>query len=152
MAGGTNRKIPSPQLGTHGVTDEVTFHSRGVTTTGGTLALTPAAIPTWTPAGQTLTRVSAGRYTLTLPVAFKRLLNVIVTAYGPDTAPYFTDNTKGLSHFLRDNDIDNTIPGSALDGTVEIQFVSGGSAQTDADIPDGASFYITCVVAQGSYF
>lgn len=139
-----DRKIPSPQLGTMGVVDEITFHSRLVTTTNGTLALTTAANPTWTPAGQTAAKTAAktGRYTITLPVNFKRLLNVIATPVGVDDAAHAI--AKGLDVFIRDIDIG----GGANDGTVEIQFARSDTA-ADAELTDAAEVMVTIVVAQG---
>jgi hypothetical protein len=144
MAGGTNRRTPNPQLGTHGVVDEITFHSRLVTTTSGTLALTTAAVPTWTPAGQTAVKTGSevGRYTITLPVDYKRLLQVIATVIGADDAAYTTAAGRGF--FLRDVDIGQ---GAAV-GTVELQFARDDTG-ADAELIDGAQVLVTIVVAQG---
>lgn len=145
MAGGTNRKIPTPQLGTHGVVDEVTFHSRLVTTTVGTLAATSGvANPTWTPAGQVATKTAAktGRYTIALPVDYRRLLQVIATVIGPDDVAYTT--AKGIDFFARDVDIG----AGAADGTVELQFARSDT-EADAELMDGAEVMVTIIVAQG---
>lgn len=145
MAGGTSRRIPSPQLGTHGVTDEVTFHSRLVTTTSGTLALTTAANPTWTPAGQTAVKTGSevGRYTITLPVDYRRLLQVIATVIGLDDTAYTT--AAGSNYIIRDVDIG----AGAADGTVEIQFCRTDTG-ADAELINGAEVMVTIIVAAGS--
>lgn len=144
----SDRKIPNPQLGTHGVIDEVTFHSRLVTTTNGTLAATSGvANPTWTPAGQVAAKTAAktGRYTITLPVNYRRLLQVIATVIGPDDAAYTT--VKGVDAFVRDVDIG----AGAQDGTVEIQF-GRSDTEADAELMDAAEVMLTIVVAQGPVF
>lgn len=141
MPGGYNERIPNPQLGTYGVTQEVTFHSRLVTTTSGTVDTTN----TWTPAGQTLvkTATKTGRYTLTLPIGkHRRLLQVIATVIGADDSAYTT--AKGIDFFVRDNDID----GGAEDGTIELQFARSDT-EADAELIDGASVLITVVCAKG---
>ncbi len=140
---------PNDQIGTYGVIDEATYHCRLVTSTAGAVDTTK----TWVPAGQTIvkTATKTGRYTLTLPVAYERLLNIIVTPIGPDDAVWGA-NTTGLQWFVRDEDVSRTInvATSAQDGTVEIQFAQVSNA--DAELPDGASVMLTVIVARGKTF
>lgn len=140
-------QAPNPQAGTYGVIDEVTFHSRIVTTTSGTLDTT-ALTGTWTPANQTLIKTAAktGRYTLTLPVGrHRRLLQVIATIIDLDDTAHAI--AKGVEFFLRDNDTD----GGAADGTIELQFARSDTA-ADAELTDAAQVLITVVMARGTVF
>ena len=141
--------IPLPKKGTIAAIDEITYHARLVTTTAGAVDTTNS----WVPGGQTIVKTAAtvGRYTLTLPKAYERLLNVIATPIGPATANYGA-NTTGLKFFIRDDDITRAVNLSTSDnsGTVELQFVQASYA--DAEIPDGLGFMLTIFVASGKTF
>lgn len=146
----SGEKIVQPALGVVGVVNEVRYHLRLVTTTSGTVDTT-ANTGTWTPGGTALAKTPAttGRYTITLPCAYERLLNVVVVPFGPDTAAWGASTT-GVQAFVRDDDISRTKyrAGSASDGTVEIQF-QRTDTNADAEIPDGAGAFITIFVARG---
>lgn len=150
MATNNGQQIPKPAAGVVGAIDELTFHSRIVTTTSGTLS-TAALTGTWAPGGQTIvkTATKTGRYTLTLPCAFERLLNVIATIIGVDDAIYGAATT-GSDFFVRDDDVSRTKykAGSSQDGTIELQF-RRTDTNADAELPDGAQVMITVIVARG---
>lgn len=146
----SGEKIAQPSAGVIGVVNEIRYHLRLVTTTSGTVDTT-ANTGTWTPGGVTLIKTPAktGRYTVTLPCAYERLLNVIITPFGPDDAAWGASTT-GVQAFTRDDDVSRTKyrAASASDGTVEIQF-QRTDTNADAEIPDGAGAYITIFVARG---
>jgi hypothetical protein len=127
-----------PQAGTAGVDGEVTFHLRLITTTSGAVSST-----SWTPAGVTIAKTGSetGRYTITLPGTYRRLINVIATPIGADDAAWGAVAT-GLLSFVRDDDI-------ATDGTVEVQFASADTNFADAELPDGRSVMLTIIVDRG---
>lgn len=88
------------------------------------------------------TAAKTGRYTLTLPQAYKTWLGGDIGILASDDANYGA-NTTGLQGFFRDNDID----GGAKDGTIEIQFVQGTYA--DAEVPSGFTVKIRIDVEVG---
>ena len=145
---GINQCIPLPQAGTVGAIDEMTFHMRLVTTTAGVLSTSL----TWVPCGVTVVKTGSkvGRYTVTLPTPFDRLLNVIVTGIGPTDATWGA-NTTGNSNpaFIRNDNVSRTVrvAGSTMAGTVDIQFPQTSGA--DAELPDGLSVMVTIIVARG---
>lgn len=148
MATATN-VIPRPAAGVMAVIDEITFHARLVITTAGAVDTTNS----WLPAGQTLvkTAAAAGRYTITLPTAFERLLNVSVCPIGPDTAVYGA-NTTGYDAFVRRDNVTRTanLAASTQTGDYKLQFTQ--TSYADAEVPDGLSYMISTVVARGKTF
>jgi len=90
-------------------------------------------------------RVSAGRYTLTLPSKYRKFYGGVVSVIGPDTAVYGA-KTKGLDYFFRADDVD----ANNKDGTVELQFVNPSTDATnyiDSDLPDNTSFLVVLFAA-----
>jgi len=141
--------IPRPPAGVVGVVDEMTLYLRLVTTTSGTLDTTNS----WTPGGVTVvkTATKTGRYTVTLPTAFERLLTVNATIVGSTDAAIGA-NTKGLDFFIRNDNVTRTanLAGSTQAGTVDLQFVQ--TSYADAELPDAAAAMVTIVVARGKTF
>jgi len=141
--------IPRPAAGVMGVVDEITFHMRLVITTAGAVDTTNS----WLPGGVTLikTAATAGRYTITLPTAFERLLQVDVCPIGPDTAVYGA-NTTGYDAFIRRDNVTRTVnlAASTQTGDFKLQFTQ--TSYADAEVPDGLSYMITVKVARGKTF
>jgi len=148
MATATN-PIPRPAAGVMGVVDEITFHMRLVTTTGGAVDTTNS----WLPGGVTLVKTAAtsGRYTITLPTAFERLLNVDPCPIGPDTAAYGA-NTTGYDAFVRRDNVTRTVNLSASSQTGDFKLQFTQTSYADAELPDGTSVMITVKVARGKTF
>lgn len=105
------------------------------TTTSGTLTTTSTSKQY----GFTVTKTAAktGRYTITLNDSYNELLGVHVTLTGPADAIWTA--SRGVFKGLRNA----PAAGSAVT-TFDIQFaLNADGTQTDTEIADGASFYIT---------
>jgi hypothetical protein len=83
-----------------------------------------------------------GRYTVTLARNAVKIAGVLATLVGPDSAALTT--TKGVTICIRDNDVDPVaiVPGSALDGTFEVQWVQSNAGNADTEVQDNAYFYL----------
>lgn len=136
-----------------GVVDQVMYHARLVISTGGAVDTTAntGSWCSWGPVstGLVKTATKTGRYTLTLPKGYERLLNVIVTPFGADDAAWGAAST-GVQAFTRDDDVTRTKyrAASANDGTVEIQF-QRTDTNADAELADAYGAFITVIVARG---
>lgn len=139
---GIIRRIPNPSAGVNGWVGTETYHHRIVTTTSGTIDTATSDTVAQTGVTATKTGSETGRYTLQLPVPYKRVHQVIATIKGADDAAYGAI-TLGLPYFVRDDDI-------ATDGTIEVQFVAGDTNWSDAEIADGAAVMFTVIVSRGT--
>lgn len=139
-------RIPFPVKGYAGKDRMgVIFFSHSVTTgASGAIASQDDIAGTGLGAVVAKTATKTGRYTITLPKAYKKLVSMAVALIGPDDAAYAANNQSGLAAVWRDNDID----GGAKDGTIELQFVRGDT-YADAELPNNTAFKFTIVVAEG---
>jgi len=87
------------------------------------------------------TATKTGRYTYTLPAAYKHLFLPACETIGPTDAIYGA-NTTGYDHFWRNNNVDS---GTKV-GTIDLQFTEG-TDNADALPPSG--LVIMCLFAVG---
>lgn len=113
----------------------------GVVTTG-----TSGAIDSSDCKGFTVvkTAAEAGRYTVTLNDNYFSLRNCTVTLVGSSDAAYTA--SKGIVPFLRNVSVSNSSK------TFDVQFSTAVASPADAEIENGAAFYLEITVKNSSAY
>ena len=115
----------------------VKLFGKVVTSTSGTISSSNGK-------GLTITKTAAetGRYTVTLADRYNVLLAASVAVVGAADAAYTT--AKGLVWFLRGVDVSGTTP------VLYIQFCDADGSPADAELEDGAQFYLELTLKNSS--
>jgi hypothetical protein len=113
---------------------------------GSVTTSTSGTVSSSTGKGLTITKTSAetGRYTVTLDDKYTSLLAVSVTVQGAADAAYGTG--KGLVSFVRGVDVAGTTP------LFYIQFCDADGSPADAELEDGAKFYLEVTLKNSSAY
>jgi hypothetical protein len=112
----------------------VKLFARVTTSTSGTVASSAAS-----GLAVTKTATEAGRYTLTLEDKYYELLSASVVVQGAADAAYTA--TKGLVPFIRGVDVASKV--------LYVQFADPATS-ADAELADGASFYVELTLKNSS--
>jgi len=123
------KRVTQPDRGTVGRRGVTRFYHAITLTTSGTIGSQDSVQISGISAVKTAAKT--GRYTLTLPDAFKTFLGGFVTLIGVTDAS-FGAITTGNKWFFRNNNID----GGTKAGTIDVQFATNdGTNITDAELP-----------------
>lgn len=142
MANFGNKRIPVPMLGLikfkggTWIAHEMTIGAAGAISSQTQL----------TASGLTAvkTATKTGRYTYTLPGAYKHVFAMIPTLWGPADAIWGANTVGGPDCFMRNNNIDR----GTKAGTFDIQFCAG-TDNSDADLPSGTVVNMLLLVGMG---
>lgn len=139
-----NRKVPNPRLGVFGIKGvcdafvEMTIGAAGAITTSTANIGARAGLSVI----KTLTEV--GRYTFTLPSAFKHWLGGNVSLIGPTDAIWGANTVGGPYWFWRNDNIDR---GTKV-GTIDLQFCAS-TDNADAELPSGTIVIVGMTLGRG---
>lgn len=144
MATFGNKKVPTPRLGVYGLKGVIDLFLE--MTIGASGAITTSTANIGAAAGMTIAKTASktGRYTLTLPSAFKHFLEGVATLIGPTDAIWGANTVGGPDYFFRNNNIDR----GTKAGTIDLQFSQNGS-NADAELPSGTIVIVHLTVGQG---
>lgn len=136
-----NKKIPYPYLGQYGIRGMISLFLEMTIGAAGAISANDSAV-----AGLTVVKTAAktGRYTFTLPSAYKKFLGLDVTLTGPSDVAWGATTVGGPTWFCRNNNIDR----GTKAGTIDVQFAATGS-NNDADLPSGTVAGVWIFVATG---
>lgn len=129
MANFGNKRLPQPLLGIikfKGGT--IIVHEMTIGAAGAISSQTQLTASGATAAKQG----AAGRYTYTLPSAYKHFFGLLPTVTGPTNAIFGANTVGGPSWFVRNNNIDR----GTKAGTIDLQFCAS-TDNSDADLPSG---------------
>lgn len=113
----------------------VSLYGKVVTSTSGTISSSDCR-------GFSIAKTGSetGRYTITLEDKYNALRACNVAVVGAADAAY--TNAAGLGYLLRNVDVTTS--------TLDIQFVNAAQPQADAELENGAEFYIEIVLKNSS--
>lgn len=113
---------------------------------GSVVTSTSGTVSTSTGKGLTITKTGGevGRYTVTLADKYTALLGVSVALVGSADAAY--TSAKGIVHFLRNVSVAGATP------AFDIQWADADGSAADAEVENGAAFYVEVTLKNSSAY
>jgi hypothetical protein len=138
-----NNRAPYPHLGIVGIRGVTDFFTSMLIGASGAIT-SQVGISARVGLSVVKTATKTGRYTISLPSAYKHFLGGNVTLVGPTDAIWGANTVGGPYWFWRNNNID----GGTAAGTVDLQFAAS-TDNADADLPSGTVAIINIVCGKG---